>query len=203
MRLWQWLLLGCILGAVSAPVGSRADVQWVFPLRIHWTDAERIELPRWIKREIQLANDAFTPVRIGFVLEERVDLASDADAIEAWDEAYGLMGARDRRRIDVFLVHGLPRTQGRTLGATIPSARGGPAIFVAESQRGSTLTNELGHYFGLEHSPIRGNLMDVRRTASTVPHLQPEQAAIVMRTARRFIEAREPALSGPLGTRPQ
>lgn len=145
---------------------------------------------RWLDAQLAWANRILAPAGVAFVVTERLPLDESHAALETRADRHALGALIDPTRVDVFVVRSLRDVDDPTQmrrGVHWRPARMPGAHFVVVSQiaREFVLAHELGHYFGLPHSPTPGNLMSYE-WGDSPPTLDRDQLRRIERSARAF-----------------
>jgi hypothetical protein len=187
-------------GLARPPRLLAAPSGWVFPLRVHAVapDLNRGAAP-WLDAQVASANRYFAAFDVQFVVHERVPLEASHAVIETTRELASLDPLVDRAQIDVFVVASLvvDRPDGGIIGICPGRAgHGGRFVAVAVEEDPSVLAHELGHYFGLDHSTTRGNLMFAYVTSPPYV-LDATQGTVITQLATQFERDQRPAPMAP------
>jgi hypothetical protein len=184
--------------ALFAPTPARAD-EPVFGLDVAVAlgeDGKPVRDRAWVLAQIAEAEKLFSAAPVHVLLARWRTLAAehaklvtpaDRDALAARVEAGG--------RVPVFVVASLRdidvREEAYRMGVTWTS-RGkvrGRYVIVASSARPTVLAHELGHFFGLQHSAVKNDLMSYDRDGAAV-FLEPAQLRSIRWTAGALVGAR-------------
>lgn len=184
------LLALAALGAAAFAPSARASGVRAFPLVVH---AATELAPDFVSTRVAAANARFAPAEVGFVVDRQATIPGEHAALVTREDRDALGAFHTRRAIDVFVVASLtdvdtpplPRRGVHWRDRTRPGVR---YVIVIASSSEWVLAHELGHYFGLGHSDVVGNLMSYQRGDGD-PFLDATQLTRVRSSARRLARA--------------
>lgn len=157
--------IAMILALLAASLHAAADPpRWRFGLRVHLSAARTAASRARMQAELDAANALFSPSGVEFVIAEEVIYPVEEGHVDSTtDLGWLLMRSDVSRGIDVFLLDDmkvLEDEDGCALGfasqpGLSPASVGHAGLVaVVESSERLVLGHELGHYFGLHHTPI-------------------------------------------------
>lgn len=139
----------------------------------------------------QLANalSLFGTFGVSFTLESAAALDPKFLALETRSDRDALAAELETSVVNVFFVESLRDVDEPSryrMGVTWRklTSLGKKYVIVSSAARPTTMAHELGHFFGLDHTSVKNNLMSYDRDGGTV-FLDPTQG----RTIRRHAEA--------------
>lgn len=186
------LALAFTLVALAASPSARAEPRAVvFPLRVHRWDGVDVRQDTWLASQVARANARFARFGVQFEVHERVAIDPSHLVIETRRELEEMEPLIDRRQIDVFLVRHVVREYPDIIGICVPARGGGHYVALEIGEQDQVLAHELGHYFGLVHTEVRGNLM-YRRAGSDQQMFDAAQGTAIETHARLFRDRHAP-----------
>ena len=127
----------------------------------------------FIADQLATANDQFAPAGMSFAASSPVSLEAKFRELETRADRDALGGSVVAHEISVFFVASLRDVddpKNFRMGVTWRKLTDLRVryIVVASSARTTTMAHELGHFFGLDHSGVKNNLMSYDRDGGTV-----------------------------------
>ncbi len=149
----------------------------------------------FVAEQLENAQRLFGTFGVGFALDDARELDTKHLALETRADRDALAVWLDSTAINVFFVDSLrdvDNPERYRMGVTWRklSDLKKKYIVVASSARPTTMAHELGHYFGLDHTSVKNNLMSYDRDGGTV-FLDQKQGAIIRRHADYFYGSKE------------
>lgn len=195
--------------AAAVLVFAAPAVAQTFPIRFHARpDGQANE---WLSQQLAVANAHFAPAGVQFIVAERYWLDHDHIAVTSHTELAAMVSADADASagIDVFYVDFFtdeedPTSRGvRELGRTLrPGRRVDLSPFVLVTPDSSpVLAHELGHFFGLDHTPRHTSLMS-EQDVVLVPFSAREIATIRASAARARASCWPPVVFDPFAPWP-
>ncbi len=191
----------------EARAGAQApEPTLIFPIRVHARPS--VEIDEWVSSQLEIVNLRFAAAGVQFEVVERFWLAAEYDEITSLEELARMVraDADEHVAIDVFVVdsfvdlddpdHEHVIERGTTLRQGLEPDT--PGFVLLTQVDVAVFAHELGHYFGLPHTPRSTDLMSVRDVRDVA--LSAAQVA-ALRTAAEVAAARRlpPALFDPFG----
>lgn len=178
---------------------------WTFPIRLHVPSSlAGARTQRWLDASVAIASSALGQAGVHFIVSSRASLPDTVARVASDAELRALEALASPGVINVFVVrelriaHGRPRPRS-VCGTTEASHRRAWSTYVVLLVRchDEGLAHELGHYFGLPHSSVRGDLMwpEAGRGRRSPPPivLSPAERDRVIRSAAQYAAAGDPA----------
>jgi hypothetical protein len=172
-------------------------------------DGRPVVPPRWLRRQVELANAMFRPQGVDFVVDGRRALPERYARLESRGDRHDLGRFLRPEVINVFVVdslrdvdepermrqgvHWRPRRalpEGFVECGPATRERCAHLVIVSRIAGEYVLAHELGHFFGNRHSPTPGNLMSYE-DAPGPPFFDGDQRRRIRRSARRFLRTGE------------
>ncbi len=149
----------------------------------------------FVAEQLENAQRLFGAFGVGFALDDARDLDAKHLALETRSDRDALAVWLDSTAINVFFVESLRDVDNPDryrMGVTWRKLTDlkKKYIVVASSARPTTMAHELGHYFGLDHTSVKNNLMSYDRDGGTV-FLDQKQGAIIRTRADYFYGSKE------------
>lgn len=186
------------LTALAAPAAARGSASiGVVPLAIAIADENGTPVrdSAWVDAQIAEAEKLFGPIGVHFKKASTKALDPKLAHLENKKDRDALLATCDKNVINVNVVASLrdvddPKRMRMGVHWRPGSAPKKHYVIVSASAMPTTLAHELGHYFGLAHSPVTDNLMSYSRGEGTI-FLDPTQAKTILQFARNSIAAKE------------
>ncbi|APR87440.1 hypothetical protein A7982_12789 [Minicystis rosea] len=145
----------------------------------------------WVDEQVTEAQALFTPLGILLSRVGSRPIASAHGKLESRADRDALAALLEPKRINVFIVDSLrdvddPRLHRMGVHWRNRQRLAQHYVIVAASARPSTLAHELGHYFGLDHSSVKDNVMSYERSGGAV-FFDDRQAERMRGTARMYV----------------
>jgi len=178
------------LVCATAPA-ARANATRTFPLAVH---VATTPAPEFLEARVRRANERFAEASVAFEVARVVPIPDRHARLVTREDRDALGEYHSRDAIDVFVVESLtdvdtpplPRRGVHWRDRTRPGVR---YVVVIAGSSEWVLAHELGHYFGLGHSDVAGNLMSYRRGDGD-PFLDATQLSRISASATRLAQTR-------------
>ena len=189
----RWLL---VLVPHVALAFDREPVVGVVAHVAQASDGTDVVTRDWARAQLRTAEEFYAPLGLHFRLVEWRALPSRQASVVTRADRNAFSSACAPASINVMFVASLRDVdvteEAYRMGVTwIGNAR--EYIIVSSAARPSTLTHELGHFFGLHHSKVTNNLMSYDRDGGTL-FLDAAQQKTVIDTARAMIATKNLSL---------
>jgi hypothetical protein len=185
-------------GAVAIPRGALAGQPVAAPIpplpltiAVAAGDGGPVRDAAWVDEQLAQADALFTPLGIPLVRVASRSLPAAHAQLETRADRDALAALLEPKRINVFLVSSLRDVDDPKLYRMGVHWRNRPRpakryVIVAASARPTTLAHELGHYFNLDHSPVKDNVMSYDRSGGPV-FFDDKQADRMRAAARMYV----------------
>lgn len=188
------LALALVATSVATAPVAKGSAPRIFSLAIHAVPGVA---EGFVAERLATANTLFEPAGVRFRLGSTRPLDPRHALLVSRSDRDALGAYHSERAIDVFVVDGLvdvdtpplPRRGVHWRDRTRPGVR---YVIVIAGSSPWVLPHELGHYFGLGHSDVVGNLMSYSRGDGD-PFLDETQLARIRGRARRLARAQPSA----------
>ena len=149
----------------------------------------------FLAEQLDHAQALFGPFGVRFALDAGRDLDSKYLALETRADRDALAAELDPTAVNIFFVDTLRDVDNPALyrmGVTWRklTALKKKYVVVAANARPTTMAHELGHYFGLDHTSVKNNLMSYDRDGGTV-FLDQKQGLTIRRHAELLYRSKE------------
>jgi hypothetical protein len=190
--------LAVAAAAWSSPGGGAEEDIGTFPIDIGIAtdDGTPVQNEPWLDAEIAQAERLYAPHGIHFRRVGTRLLDEDTAHMETRADRDRLAATCKPSVINVVVVESLKDVDEANRYRMGVHWRYEPDprrryIILSMSAPPTVLAHELGHYFGLPHSPVTDNIMSYSRTEGHAPFLDDTQVRIVRAKAREALATRE------------
>lgn len=147
--------------------------------------------PAWLDERFSIAQGLLAGSGVHVVLRGTRPLDARHAALETRADRSALARLLEPAVVNVFVVRSLRDVDEVGLRQGVHWHVGRKHyVIVAATSGPTTLCHELGHFFGLSHSDVRGNVMSYDR-GSRPPFFDPAQGARMRARARLFLRSGE------------
>jgi hypothetical protein len=155
-------------------------------------DGSAVVSRAWLDRQIHEASHLMSPHGIFVRLARVRALPADSARLETADARDALAVHVEPKVINVFIVEQLRDVddpERLRMGVRWRQRRdvSKDYVIVASGAMFTTLTHELGHFFGNGHSQVTNNIMSYKRDDPSAVAFDPNQGAKMRQVARRLL----------------